>query len=187
MARAIRDTDFMDDSDVSGVDGDLVKYAVEYGPMGSVNPNVNENSALGRDMMGDEFYDAEGEKPTLGGDDFYDAKSEGNDTFADDTMPDSFDGGEDYSNLTLINKKKRAKLKKSLKKAGKDIGKFAKSGLGLLAGGGAAAGQMSAPPPPPEPTRKGWSGLSTGAKAAIVVGGLAVVGTIGYFLLKKKN
>lgn len=36
-------------------------------------------------------------------------------------------------------------------------------------------------------TKSGWSGLSTTAKVGIVIGGVAVLGFVGYMLLKNKN
>jgi hypothetical protein len=187
MAQAIRDSEFMDDTMSSGVDGDLVKYAVEYGPTGRVNPNVNESSTLAKDMMGADFYDADGPKPDLGGDDFYDATGEGDQQYEDDFTPDDTDS-EDYSNLTLINKKKRARMKKGLKKFGKNIEKLGKAGLAALAAKGAAGATAETPPEMPiEPEKTGWAGMSTAAKAAIIIGGVAVIGGIGYLIMKKNK
>jgi hypothetical protein len=193
MAKAINDPEFIDDQLSSGVDGDLVRYAVEYSDMSPVNPNIIEASALSRDLSGDEFYDADGSKPNLGGDDFYDATGDDEQDYTDEVMPDSeMDGadGEDYSNLTLISKKKRKKLKTGLKKFGKNIEKVGKAGLQTLLAGRQGATPETPPmppPPPPMPEKKGWAGLSTGSKTAIIIGGLAVLGFAGYMLLRKRK
>lgn len=193
MAQAINDPEFIDDQLSSGVDGDLVRYAVEYSDMSPVNPNIIEASALSRDLSGDEFYDAVGSKPNLGGDDFYDATGDDEQDYADEVMPDSeMDGadGEDYSNLTLISKKKRKKLKTGLKKFGKNLEKVGKAGLQALATsrqGVTAEAPVMPPPTPPMPEKEGWSALSTASKMAIVIGGLAIVGFAGYMLLRKKK
>jgi hypothetical protein len=193
MAKAINDPEFIDDQLSSGVDGDLVRYAVEYSDMSPVNPNIIEASALSRDLSGDEFYDADGSKPNLGGDDFYDATGDDEQDYTDEVMPDSeMDGadGEDYSNLTLISKKKRKKLKTGLKKFGKNIENVGKAGLQTLLAGRQGATPETPPmppPPPPMPEKKGWAGLSTGSKTAIIIGGLAVLGFAGYMLLRKRK
>lgn len=186
--------EYVDDSAYSLVDGDIVNYAVEYSTMGTPNPNIIESAALGNDLMGDDYYDSVEGNADVGGDDFYDAKNGEGDDFADDYMPDdkmSLDG-EEYENFTLISKKKRAKLKRGLKKFGKNLEKVGKVGLAALQKsqqGGAGSSVPTLPPAPIQqtPTPKGWAGLSTGAKVAIVGGGLAVLGTIAYFVLNKKK
>lgn len=189
MIKPIRNTEFIDDALSSGVDGDLVKYAVEYATTDVVNPNIRENSALGRDLMGDEFYDASGNRPDFGGDDFYDAKDIANDTFADDSIPDGYVGDEysfyNSNGEAVIPKKKKGRKRTKVGKALRQAGKTALRTLTTPTGGRTSAGRMSATPPPP-PRPKGWKGMSTGAKVAIIVGGLAVIGTAAYFIFKKK-
>lgn len=183
--------EYIDDSAYSLVDGDIVKYAVEYGTMNVPNPNVIESTALGNDLMGDDYYDSADGDADVGGDDFYDATGEDGDDFADDYMPDDkmSANGEEFDNFTLISKKKRAKLKAGLKKFGKNLEKVGKAGLAAYQAKqqGATTSAPTLPSPIIEETPKGWAGLSTGAKVGIVGGGLAVIGTIAYFLIRKKN
>lgn len=193
IRQEIVNKEYVDDSEYSLVDGDIVKYAVEYGSTSVPNPNIIESRALGNDLMGDDYFSSAEGKVDVGGDDFYDATGEESDNFADDYMPDerpSFDGQEEeYENFTLIGKEKRAKLNRGLKNIGKNIGKVGKLGLGALQrkGEGAGATAPTLPPPPVEQPRKGWAGLSTGAKIAIVGGGLAVLGTVIFLIVRKKK
>ena len=183
--------EYVDDSAYSLVDGDIVKYAVEYGSTSGVNPNVIESTALGNDLMGDDYFNSADGNVDVGGDDFYDATGEESDNFADDYMPDDRINadGEEFENFTLISKKKRAKFNRGLKKFGKNLEKVGKVGLAALQKKQEGAGSSipTLPPAPIEETPKGWAGLSTGAKVVIVGGGLAVLGTIAYFVLSKKK
>jgi len=185
--------EYVDDSAYSLVDGDIVKYAVEYGNTGVTNPNIIESTALGNDLMGDDYFNSADGNIDIGGDEFYDATGEESDNFADDYMPDervNVDGGdEEYENFTLVSKKKRAKFKRGLKKFGKNLEKVGKVGLAALQNKqqGGSTTVPTLPPPPIEEAPKGWAGLSKGAKIAIVGGGLAVLGTIAYFVLSKKK
>jgi len=85
---------------------------------------------------------------------------------------------------------KRAENKRTGNTFGNKIGKFAQSDLGkgllgkVVGGGGDGMGapvDMGMPIEPP-PT-----GMSTGMKIGLIVGGLAVLGLGAYFLLRKKG
>jgi len=225
MGRGIVNYDFTDgrEQDVmSNIDGNLVKYAVEYGYTGMPNPNVIEdrNLANGEISSGD-FYDASG---GMGGDDFYDATGDDNDTFADDSMPDQsidqfenargrkrkkrkrfFDKVMDarkerrknrsgFLNKLLDVQKQRQQAKFGAKdkmaqaqlESAKQQGALAQSDV-ATATALANASKTSGSADRTSEEKTGWSALSTGAKVGIVVGGVAVLGFVGYMLLRKKK
>jgi hypothetical protein len=207
MGRAIVNYDFTDgrEQDVmSNIDGNLVPYAVEYSTMGVPNPNIIEdrNLANGEISSGD-FYDASG---GMGGDDFYDATGSDNDTFAEDSMPDSmidrdFDNalgrgkkgkkrGKSFFNKLLDVQSNRQKMKFGAKdkmaqaqlESARQQGALAQSDVATanaIANASKSSGSNN--------EKTGWSALSTGAKVGIVVGGVAVLGFVGYMLLRKKK
>jgi len=224
MGRAIVNYDFTDgrEQDVmSSIDGNLVKYAVEYSTMGVPNPNIIEdrNLANGEISSGD-FYDASG---GMGGDDFYDATGDDNDTFADDSMPDQsvdqfenargrkkkrkgfFDKVMDarkerrknrsgFFNKLLDVQKQRQQAKFGAKdkmaqaqlESSRQQGALAQSDV-ATATALANASKTSGSTDKTSGEKTGWSALSTGAKVGIVVGGVAVLGFVGYMLLRKKK
>jgi hypothetical protein len=210
MGRGIVNYDFTDgrEQDVmSSIDGNLVQYAIEDGNTSMPNPNIIEdrNLANGEISSGD-FYDASG---GMGGDDFYDATGVDNDTFADDSMPDqSIDQFENARGRKRKKRKKRGgffnklldvqKQRQQAKFGAKD--KMAQAQLesakqqGALAQSDVAtatalanASKTSGSADKTSEEKTGWSGLSKGAKIGIVVGGVAVLGFVGYMLLRKKK
>ena len=213
MGRAIVNYDFNNEQELdpmSSIDGNVVKYAVEYSTMNTPNPNIIEDRNLANGEIGSgDFYDADGESD-FGGDDFYDATGEDDDTFAEDSMPDSmFDG--DYENAGGKKKKGRRKgffqrlldvqsERQKMKFGAKDKmaqaqlesarqqGALAKSDVATanaLASASKSSGSNAKTSSSGE--KSGWSGLSKGAKIGIVVGGVAVLGFVGYMLLRKKK
>lgn len=211
MGRGIVNYDFTDgrEQDVmSSIDGNLVKYAVEYSTMGVPNPNVIEdrNLANGEISSGD-FYDASG---GMGGDDFYDATGSDNDTFAEDSMPDSMVDSEfenargkkrgkkrkGFFNKLLDVQSDRQKMKFGAKdkmaqaqlESSKQQGALAQSDVATataLANASKSSGSTNKTSSSGE--KSGWSALSKGAKIGIVVGGVAVLGFVGYMLFRKKK
>lgn len=210
MGRAIVNYDFVDDSEMnSSIEGDMVKYAVEYSTMNQPNPNVIEDRNLAHDdiSMG-EFYDADGGRPNMGGDDFYDATGIDNDTFAEDSMPDQ--SVDEYENAKGKKKKRRrggffSKLldvqreRQKLKFGAKDKmaqaqlesarqqGALAQSDVATANALASASKSSGSSSKTSSGGKSGWSGLSTTAKVGIVIGGVAVLGFVGYMLLKKKK
>ena len=211
MGRAIVNYDFTDgrEQDVmSNIDGNLVPYAVEYSTMGVPNPNIIEdrNLANGEISSGD-FYDASG---GMGGDDFYDATGSDNDTFAEDSMPDSmidrdFDNalgrgkkgkkrGKSFFNKLLDVQSNRQKMKFGAKdkmaqaqlESARQQGALAQSDV-ATANALANASKSSGSSNKTSGEKTGWSALSKGAKIGIVVGGVAVLGFVGYMLFRKKK
>jgi hypothetical protein len=224
MGRAIVNYDFVDDSEMnSSIEGDLVKYAVEYSSMGVPNPNIIEdrNLANGEISSGD-FYDAVG-KPNLGGDDFYDATGEEEDTFAEDSMPDqSVDQYENargkkrrkgfvdkymdaraerrknrsgFFNKLLDVQKQRQEAKFGAKdkmaqaqlESARQQGALAQSDVATASALANASKSSGSSSKTSSEGKSGWSGLSKNAKIGIVIGGVAVLGFVGYMLLKKKK
>jgi hypothetical protein len=225
MGRAIVNYDFVDDSEMnSSIEGDLVKYAVEYSTMGVPNPNIIEDRNLANgDISSDEFYDADG-KPNLGGDDFYDATGGEEDTFADDSMPDqSVDEYENargkkrkrkgfldklredrkeirknrsgFFNKLLDVQKQRQEMKFGAKdkmaqaqlESAKQQGALAQSDVATATALASANKLGGTTDKTSSEGKSGWSGLSTTAKVGIVIGGVAVLGFVGYMLIKKKK
>ena len=210
MGRGIVNYDFTDgrEQDVmSSIDGNVVKYAVEYSTMGVPNPNIIEDKNLANGEIGSgEFYDASG---GIGGDDFYDATGDDNDTFAEDSMPDAM--ANEFENALGRKKKKRRKRggffnklldvqkqRQQMKFGAKD--KMAQAQLesarqqGALAQSDVAtanalanASKSSGSSNKTSGEKTGWSALSKGAKIGSVVGGVAVLGFVGYMLLRKKK
>jgi len=221
----IFDYDFISSSEadpMSSIDGNVVKYAVEYSTMGVPNPNIIEDRNLANGEIGTgDFYDASG---NMGGDDFYDATGDDFDTFTDDSMPDSM--VDEFENAKGRKRKKRKrfldkymdaraerrknrsgffnklldvqKQRQQAKFGAKD--KMAQAQLesakqqGALAQSDVAtatalanASKTSGSADRTSEEKTGWSGLSTGAKVGIVVGGVAVLGFVGYMLLRKKK
>ena len=209
MGRAIVNYDFTDGQEqdvMSSIDGNVVKYAVEYSTMGVPNPNIIEDRNLANGEIGSgEFYDASG---GMGGDDFYDATGEDNDTFAEDSMPDDMVDKEfenargkkkgkkrkSFFNRLLDVQSERQKMKFGAKdkmaqaqlESARQQGALAKSDV-ATATALANASKSSGSSNKASGEKSGWSALSTGAKVGIVVGGVAVLGFVGYMLLRKKK
>lgn len=215
MGRAIVNYDFNNEQELdpmSSIDGNVVKYAVEYSTMNTPNPNIIEDRNLAYGDIGSgDFYDADGES-NLGGDDFYDATGEDDDTFAEDSMPDSmFDGdyenaggkrrkgkkrGKGFFNKLLDVQRERQKMKFGAKdkmaqaqlESARQQGALAQSDVATAnALASASKSSSSNANKSSSGEKSGWSGLSTGAKVGIVVGGVAVLGFVGYMLLRKKK
>jgi len=208
MGRGIVNYDFVDDSEMnSSIEGDLVKYAVEYSTMGVPNPNIIEDRNLSNGDIGSgEFYDAIG-KPNLGGDDFYDATGEDEDTFAEDSMPDqSVDEFENargkkrrkknsFFNKLLDVQAERQKMKFGAKdkqaqaqlESAKQQGALAQSDVATATALANASKSSGSSSKTSSGEKSGWSGLSTTAKVGIVIGGVAVLGFVGYMLMRKKK
>jgi len=226
MGRAIVNYDFVDDSEMnSSIEGDLVKYAVEYSTMNTPNPNIIEDRNLAHGEIGDgEFYDADG-KPNLGGDDFYDATGEDFDTFAEDSMPDQ--SVDEYENARGRKSKKRKrfldkfmdaraerrknrsgffnklldvqkqrqeakfgakdKMAQAQLESAKQQGALAQSDVATATALANASKTSGSTDKTSSGEKSGWSGLSKTAKIGIVIGGVAVLGFVGYMLVKKKK
>jgi hypothetical protein len=207
MGRAIVNYDFVDDSEMnSSIEGDLVKYAVEYSTMNTPNPNIIEDRNLANgDISSGDFYDADG-KPNLGGDDFYDATGSEEDTFAEDSMPDQT--VDEYENARGKKKKKktffnklldvqadRQKMKFGAKdkmaqaqlESARQQGALAQSDVATASALANASKSSGSSSKTSSEGKSGWSGLSTTAKVGIVIGGVAVLGFVGYMLLRKKK
>ena len=100
-----------------------------------------------------------------------------------------------YSNVTAEEKKARRtktgnRLQGALRKAdesgllqaGKNL-LLGQGGAGTGTGTGTGTGELPPPPPPPAPEPKK---MKPALKWGLIIGGLAVVGTIVYMVLKKK-
>ena len=209
MGRAIVNYDFVDDSEMSSsIEGDLVKYAVEYSTMNEPNPNIIEDRNLANgDISSGDFYDAIG-RPNMGGDDFYDATGIDNDSFAEDSMPDqTVDEYENVKGKKRRKKKKRFfdklldvqaerqkmkfgakdKMAQAQLESARQQGALAQSDVATANALASASKSSGSSDKSASETKSGWSGLSTTAKVGIVIGGVAVLGFVGYMLLKNKN
>lgn len=207
MGRAIVNYDFVDDSEMnSSIEGDLVKYAVEYSTMNQPNPNIIEDRNLANgDISSGDFYDASG-RPNMGGDDFYDATGEDNDTFAEDSMPDQ--SVDEFENARGKKKKKKSffnklldvqaerqkmkfgakdKMAQAQLESARQQGALAQSDVATANALASASKSSGSSSKTSSEGKSGWSGLSTTAKVGIVIGGVAVLGFVGYMLLKKKK
>lgn len=208
MARPIVNYDFVDDSEmVSSVEGDLVKYAVEYSTMSVPNPNWIESSDLANGDISSDFYGSHGSN--LGGDDFYDATGEDGDTFAEDSMPDQTI--DEYENVKGKKRKKkkgffnklldvqaeRQKMKFGAKdkmaqaqlESARQQGALAQSDVATataLANASKSSGS-NAKTSGSSDGSSGWGALSSTAKIGIVLGGVAVIGLTIFFVMKKKK
>ena len=209
MGRAIVNYDFVDDSEMSSsIEGDLVKYAVEYSTMNEPNPNIIEDRNLANgDISSGDFYDAIG-RPNMGGDDFYDATGIDNDSFAEDSMPDqTVDEYENVKGKKRRKKKKRFfdklldvqaerqkmkfgakdKMAQAQLESARQQGALAQSDVATANALASASKSSGSSNKSASETKSGWSALSTTAKVGIVIGGVAVLGFVGYMLLKNKN